>query len=118
MDEAGEWSGDDDNTYEFQDDMDIDDLSYDDTDDEVDNTGVDIPHNGPSITETDHVNAPSKQPPTSEDHDTHENTGVEDNPPMIDTITSMGMVEDDQDIASQTTGVDQGLDIASQTTPV
>ena len=118
LDEAGEWSDDDDNTYEFKDDMDIDDLSYDDTDDEVDNTGADIPHNGPSIIETAHVDTPSIQPPTSEDHDNHESTGVEDNPPMIDTITSMGMVEDDQDIASQTTGVEQGLDMASKTTGV
>ena len=118
MDEAREWSDDDDDTYEFQDDMDSDDLSYDDTDDKVDDTGVDIPHNDPSITETDHGDAPSIQPPTSEDHDSHENTGVEDNAPMIDTITSTGMVEDNQDIASQTTGVAQGLDMAGQTTGV
>ena len=72
MDEAREWSDDDDDTYEFQDDMDSDDLSYDDTDDKVDDTGVDIPHNGPSITETDHGDAPSIQPPTSEDHDNHD----------------------------------------------
>ena len=62
LDEAGEWSDDDDNTYKFQDDMDNDDLSYDDTDDEDDDTGVDIPHNGPSITEMDHADTPSTQP--------------------------------------------------------
>ena len=118
MDEAGEWSDDDDDTYEFQDEMDINDLSYDDTDDGVDNTGKDIPHNSPSITETDHVNPPSIHPPASEDHDNHENTGVEDNPPMADTITSTGMEEDSQDVASQTQGVEQCLDMASQTTGV
>ena len=112
LDEAREWSDDDDDTYKFQDDMDNDDLSYDDTDDEDDDTGVDIPHNGPSITETDHANTPSTQPLTSDDLDNHENTGVEDNVPMIDTITSTGMVEDNQglDMASQTTGVEQGQD--------
>ena len=124
LDEAGAWSDDDDDTYEFQDDMDNDDLSYDDTDDdEDDDTGVDIPHNGPSITETDHADTPSTQPLTSEDLDNHENTGVEDNVPMIDTITSTstGMVEDNQglDMASQTTGVEQGQDRDddSNTTP-
>ena len=45
LEEVGKWSYDDDDTYKFQDDMDIDDLSYDDTEDEVDDTGVDIPHN-------------------------------------------------------------------------
>ena len=37
---------------------------------------------------------------------------------MIDAITSTGMVEDNQDIASQTTGVAKGLDMAGQTTGV
>ena len=68
--------------------------------------------------ETDHVDAPSLQPLTSEDHENHENTGVEDKPPMTDTITSMGMMENNQDIANETTGVELGLDMASQTTGV
>ena len=114
MDEVRDWSDDDDDTYEFQDDMDNDDLSYDDADDEDDDTSVDISHN-----ETDHAETPSIQL-ISEDIDNHENTGVEDNVPMTDTITSTGLVENNQDpdMASQTTGVEQGLDMASQTTGV
>ena len=118
LDEAGEWSNDDDDTYEFQDEMDIDDLSYNATDDEADDTQEDITPNSPSIMEMDHDNTLSIHPLTSEDPDNHENTGVEDNPPMADTIMSMGMEEDSQDVANQTTRVDQDPDVASQTTGV
>ena len=45
---------------------------------------------------------------------------MEDHVPIADTITSTGMVEDNQgpDMASQTTGVEHDLDMASQTTGV
>ena len=118
LDEVGEWSDDDDDTYKFQNELDIDDSLYDDADDEVGIPEEGIAHNSPLIMETDQVNSPSIHPPASEDLDPHETTGVEDNPPMADTITSTGMEEDGQDVASQTTGVEQGLDVASRTTGV
>ena len=102
LDKVKDWSDHDDDTYEFQDDNDIDVLSYDDTDDEDHGTSVDVSHD-----ETDHAETPSLQP-ISEDIDNHENTGVEDNVPMTDTITSTGLMENEQgpDMASQTTGVE------------
>ena len=114
LDEVGDWSDDDDDTYKFQDDMDNDDLSYDDTQDEVEDIDVNIPHD-----EAAHAETPSIQL-IAEDVDNHQNTGVENQVPTTDNITSNESVEDDQDpdMASQITGVEQGLDMASQTAGV
>ena len=62
LEDIEEWRiDDDDDTYEFQEDPDMDDFSYDDDDEEVD----DINNNNIRT-----------QPSTSDDTDNHENTGV------------------------------------------
>ena len=109
LDEAGEWSDDEDDTYEFQDKVDDDELSYDTTDDGAHNTGEDITLNSPSINKMDHDNIAIINPSTSEDPHNHENTGVEENQPMADTVTSTEMEEDPHDTASQSTGVEEHL---------
>ena len=129
LDEAGEWSDDEDDTYEFHDDLDIDELSYDDTADEVEDAGTDIsqddsslnemiPEDGPSVNVNGHGDAPSLETSTPGEEDNIENTGVEDNAPMNDNITSAEMVDDDQDMGGLTTGVGQDPDMVSETTGV
>ena len=114
LDEVGEWSDDDDNTYKFQDVVDDNELSYDTTDNATHNTEEDATSHSPPNTEMDHDNTPAIHPSLSEELHDHENTGVEESPPMADTIVSTGMEEDPHDAASQSTGVEEGLhDIAS-----
>ena len=116
-DEVGEWSEDDDDTYEFQDMVDNDELSYNMTDTTAQNTEEEASPNSPSNTEMDHDNTPAINPSSSEDLHDHENTGVGESPPMADTITSTGMEEDTHDVASQPTGVEEVLDDAASINP-
>ena len=114
LDEVGEWSDDDDDTYEFQDEPDINDLSYDDTDEEVNDAENNVPLNNLPGTGTDHVDSPSIHSSTSEFTDNHENTGVSDNPPLADTIASTGLEEHGEGRSGQTTGVVEDLEVSSQ----
>ena len=118
LDEVDEWSDNDNDTNEYQDDVDDDELSYDVMENKIEDSTVDIPHDGPSISETDHVDAPLIQPHITDDDDNHENTGVEDVVPMADTIPSAELMEDDHETAGETTGVVESLDMASQITGV
>ena len=118
LDEVREWSDDDDDdTYKFQDMVDDDELLYDMMDTVAHNTEEDASPNSPSNMEMDHDNAPAINPLSSEDLHDHENTGVEESPPMDDTIASTGTEEDPHDIANQPTGVEEGLDDAASINP-
>ena len=118
LDEVREWTDDeDDGTYEFQDMVNNDELSYDTMDTAVHNTEEDTSPNSPSNMEMDHDNAPAINPSSSEDLHDYENTGVEESPPMADTIASTGMEEDPHDVASQPTGVEERLDDAVSINP-
>ena len=107
LDEAGEWSDDDDDTYEFQDNVDDDELSYDTTDDGAYNTAEDVTPNNPLIKELDHDDTSIINPSTSEDPHDHKTTGVEESPPVADTVASTGVEEDPHDTASQSAGVEE-----------
>ena len=56
--------------------------------------------------------------PTPGDEDNIEHTGVGNDAPMKDNITSAEMADDDQDMGGQTTGVGHGPDMVSETTGV
>ena len=105
LDGVGEWSDDDDDTYEFQDEPDIDDFSYDDYDEEVDDTNNNVPCNNPPDTGMDLGDSPSTHSSTSEFTDNHENTGVNSIPTMDDTIASTRLEEHDDNRLGRTTGV-------------
>ena len=110
LDGVKEWSDDNDDTYEFQDEpdmADMDDFSYDDDEEEVNDTNNNIPtHSSKS---------------TSDFTDNHENTGVNGIPTINDTITSTSLEEHDDNRSGQITGVvkDQEMSIQlSETTGV
>ena len=116
LDEIGEWSDDDDDTFKFQDVVDDDELSYDMMDNVAHNTEEDATPNSPANMEMDHDNTPAINPSSSEDLHDHENTGVEESPPMADAIVSTGIEEDPHDAASQSTGVAEGAHDAASIT--
>ena len=117
LDEVRELSDDDDDTYKFQDVVDDDELSYDMTDTMAHNTEEDASPDSPPKTEMDHDNTPAINPLPSEDLHDHENTGVEESPPMADTIASTRMEEDPHDAASQPTGVEEDQDNKASINP-
>ena len=118
LDEVEEWSDEDDDTYEYDDNVDDHELSFDVVEDVVEDSIVDIPNEGPPTDQpsevlptdqTDDVGAPLIQPPITNDHNNGENTGVEDIAPMADAIHSADLMEDDHEAAGQITGVEESL---------
>ena len=100
LEDIAEWSNDDDDTYEFQEDPDMDDFSYDDDDEEVD----DINNN----------NIPT-QPSTLDDTDNHKNTGVNGTPADDATVISTGEEEPGNNILGEITGVEQDVAVDEAT---
>ena len=116
MDEVEEWSDQDDDTYEYENSVDDDELSFDDVEDVVEDSIVDIPNEDPltdqpsQVLPTDHtedVAAPLIQPPITDDHTNGEITGVEDVDPMADAIHFDDMMKDHSEAAGQITGVEE-----------
>ena len=94
LEDIVERSDDDDDTYEFQEDPDMDEFSYDDDDVEVD----DINNN----------NIPT-QPSTSDDTNNHENTGVNGTPAGDDTVRSIELEAPGNNILGEIAGVEQDV---------
>ena len=109
LEEVGTWNDEDDETYEFQEDEDDEELSCDTMDDGVQNTDDKVAASDSSIRELDHENIPSIDSitidePADEVQDTttpsenHGNTGVDGyDPPVADTIESTGVREESSD---------------------
>ena len=103
LEDVEEWSDDDDDTYEFQEDHDMDDFSYDGDDEEVD--------------DTTNNNIPT-QPSTLDDTDNHENTGVNGIPAVDDTLTSTGLEVLGNNGLSEITGVVGNLEASSESSVI
>ena len=104
LEDIEEWSDDDDDTYEFQEDPDMDDFSYDDDDDEEVN---DINNNNICT-----------QPSTSDDTDNHENTGVNGTLAGDDTVTSTGLEAPGNNILGEIAGVVGDLEASNETSEI
>ena len=118
LDEVEEWCDEDDDTYEYENSVNDDELSFDDVEDEVEDSIMDIPNEDPPTdqpsevlptVQTEDVTAPHIQPPITDDHANGENTGVEEVDPMADVTHSADLMEDDLEAAGQITGVEESI---------
>ena len=109
LEEVLERNDEDNETYEFQEDVDDEELSCGTMDDGVQNTGEKVATSASSIRELDHEDIPSIDSITIDEpadevqdrttpSENHGNTGVDGNdPPMADTIESAGVGEESPD---------------------
>ena len=109
LEEVGKWNGEDDKTYEFQEDEDGKELSCDTVEDGAQNTDDKVATSASSIREQDHEHIPSIDSITIDElagevqytttpSENHGNTGVDGcDPPVADTIESTGVGEASSD---------------------
>ena len=94
LEEIGECSDNDDDTYEFQEDPDTDDFSYEDVDEEAEDT------NNNNIT---------TQSSISDHSDSHGNTGVDEVPASDDTVISTDLGAPDNNVLGEIAGVEHDV---------
>ena len=111
LDDIDEWGNEDDDTYEYEENVDDDELTYDVMEDVVADSVMDTPNVMEDVVEdTDDVSTPLIEPPTLEDYDNSENTGVVDGAPMSDAGHSVDPMEDAHEATGRITGVEESSD--------
>ena len=113
LDEVGLWNDEDDETYQQQEVPDLDELSYDDSDEEGCDTSDNIPIQDTSAMSAHPEDSASIQSSTSGD-DQVELIEDDNVPTMTDNIVSSDLPGIDDGVSGETTGVDEYLSVSEQ----